>query len=241
MRSIFLIARREVSTYLNSWWGWAILAIVLLIDGLLFNAWAMGSSPRYSADVLQSFFESASGPTMVAAIMIAMPLLAQERQQGTLVLLETAPVSEAEVIAGKYLGALAFLTFITALTFYMPALVQVNGKVSWAQVGTGYLGLFGLGASALAIGMFGSAIAKNQILAAIVGGALFVLFVTAWYLGKVSSPPFADIATYSAIWDRHYQPFMRGRINTESLVYFGSIVFAFLLLSTRALQARRWQ
>ena len=76
MRPVILLARRELATFLNTWWGWAILAMVLLIDGLLFNAFAMGSAPRFSADVLEDFFYFSSGTTMVAGVLITMRLLA---------------------------------------------------------------------------------------------------------------------------------------------------------------------
>ncbi len=241
MRPVLLLARRELATYLNTWWGWAILAMVLLIDGLLFNAFAMGSSPRFSADVLEDFFYFSSGTTMIAGVLLTMRLLAEERQTGTIVLLQTAPIREWQVVLGKYLGAMGFLTIITLMTLYMPILIQVNGKVSWGQIGAGYLGLMGLGASAVAIGTYGSALARNQLLSAVIGAVVLVLILLGWLLGRITEAPISDVLSYSALFDRHFQPFMRGRINTESLVFFGSLVFAFLLMSTRVLQARRLQ
>lgn len=241
MKSAFLLARRELGAYLNTTWGWSILAMVLLIDGLLFNVFAVGDSARYSADVLEDFFYLSSGTTMVASVLITMRLLAEERQTGTLVLLETAPISEAHIIAGKFLGAYAFLALVTLLTVYMPLLIQINGKVSWEQIGVGYVGLLSLGAATMAIGTFGSAVARNQLLAAVIGGVILVGALLGWLLGRVTEAPVSGILSYLALFDRHYQPFMRGRLNTESLVYYASVTFAFLLLSTRALQSRRWQ
>ena len=241
MRALLLLARRELSAYLNTTWGLSILAMVLLFDGLMFNVFAVGDSAKLSADVLEDFFYYSSGTTMVAGILMTMRLLAEERQTGTLVLLETAPVSEAQIVIGKYLGAFAFLALVTLLTFYMPLLIQVNGKISWAQIGVGYLGLLSLGGAAMAVGTFGSAVSRNQLLAAVIGGIVLVCLLLGWLLGRVTDAPLSGILSYMAIFDRHYQPFMRGRINTESLVYYASITFGFLLLATRALQARRWR
>lgn len=241
MRPVLLLAQREIGSYLNTRWGYAILAAMLVIEGLLFNARAIGSDARFSADVLELFFENAAGVTMIFSPLLTMRLLAEERQTGTLVLLETAPVTESQVVLGKFLGAFGFLALITALTLYMPALIFVNGKVSWAQIGAGYLGVLSLGAGALAIGTFGSAVGRNQLVAVIVGGAILFLMVIAWWLGKIAEPPVADVLSYVAYFDRHFQPFMRGRINTESLVFYGSVVFVFLVLAVRSLQARRWQ
>lgn len=241
MRPVLLLARRELAAYLNTAWGYAILASVLVIDGLLYNAFAVGSSPRFSADVLEDFFYFSSGTTMIAGLLLTMRLIAEERQTGTIVVLETAPVSETQVILGKFLGAYGFLALITVLTLYMPALIFVNGKVSWAQIGAGYTGLLMLGAATVAIGTFGSSVARNQLVAAVVGGVLLVLMLLGWLVSKIADPPLSDVLSYIALFDRHFQPFMRGRINTESLVFFGSVTFGFLMLSVRALSWRRMQ
>jgi ABC-2 type transport system permease protein len=241
MRAVMLLAKRELGALLNTPWGWVILAFVLLIDGLLFNVFAMGGREKYSADVLSEFFYFSSGTTMIAGILLTMRLIAEERQTGTIVILETAPISEAGVVLGKFLGAWTFLALITLLTAYMPALIFVNGKVSVAQILTGYLGLLSLGAATVAIGTFASALAKNQLLAAVLGGGMLVLLLLGWMLGQVTEPPVSEIFSYSALWDRHFQPFKDGRINTEGLVFFMSITWGALLLATRALQARRWR
>jgi ABC-2 type transport system permease protein len=241
MRAVMLLAKRELGALLNTPWGWVILAFVLLIDGLLFNVFAMGGREKFSADVLSEFFYFSSGTTMIAGILLTMRLIAEERQTGTIVILETAPISEAGVVLGKFLGAWTFLALITLLTAYMPALIFVNGKVSVAQILTGYLGLLSLGAATVAIGTFASALAKNQLLAAVLGGGMLVLLLLGWMLGQVTEPPVSEIFSYSALWDRHFQPFKDGRINTEGLVFFMSITWGALLLATRALQARRWR
>ena len=82
---------------------------------------------------------------MVAGVLLTMRLLAEERQTGTMVLLLTAPINSAQVVIGKFLGAYGFLALITAMTLYMPALIQINGKVSWEQIFAGYVGLLSLG------------------------------------------------------------------------------------------------
>lgn len=241
MRPVLLLARRELGAYLNTAWGYAILAAVLVIDGLLYNAFAVSNAPRFSADVLEDFFYFSSGTTMIAGLLLTMRLIAEERQTGTIVVLETAPVSEGQVVLGKFLGAYGFLALITVLTLYMPALIFVNGKVSWAQIGAGYAGLLALGSATVAIGTFGSSVARNQLVAVMIGGVLLVLMLLGWLVSKIADPPLSDVLSYLALFDRHFQPFMRGRINTESLIFFGSVTFGFLMLSVRALQWRRMQ
>ncbi len=241
MRPVFLIARREIGAYLNTAWGWVILAIALLFDGLLFNAVAMSDKPRFSADVLEDFMMITYGVTVAAGLLLTMRLFAEERQTGTLVVLETAPVTETQVVLGKFLGAYGFLCLIVALSAYIPALIFVNGKVSWGHIGAGYLGVLAVGAATVAIGTYGSALTRYQIVAGFIGLAIWFLLLVSWYISRVSDPPISELASYVAFFERHFQPFQRGRINTESLVYYGSLVFLFLTLSVRTLQARRWQ
>ena len=88
MNTVSLLVRRELRSYFDTSWGWIILALVLVLDGLLFNAFALGTRERYSANVLSDFFYFSSGTTMIAGILLTMRLIAEERQTGTFTLLE---------------------------------------------------------------------------------------------------------------------------------------------------------
>jgi len=239
MRNIGLLVRRELRSYFDTSWGWSILVLVLVLDGLLFNAFALGARERLSSNVLSDFFYFSSGTTMIAGVLLTMRLIAEERQTGTFILLQTAPITDAEIVLGKFFGAFSFLSIITALSAYMPALIFVNGRVSIEQILVGYLGLFSLGAATIAVGTFASAIARNQLLAAVIGACLMVFLLLGWLLGQVIEAPLSGLFSYTAIFDRHFQPFMKGRLNTEGLVYYASVCFGFLMLATRSLQLRR--
>lgn len=241
MNAVLLLAGRELRTYFNTTWGWIVLTSVLLFDGLFFNVFGLTEKARYSAEVLEDFFFYTSGTVMIGGLFLTMRLIAEERQTGTLVLLESAPLSAAQVVAGKFLGAWSFLLIILACTTYMPALIFVNGKVSIAQVGVGYLGVALAAGTTVAIGTFASALSRNQLMAVVLGGAFTLGLLICWFLARFTEAPLSDVLAYVAIWDKHFQPFMRGRLNTENIVYFVSVSFAFLLAATRAMQARRWQ
>ncbi len=239
MKAILLLIQRELKSYFDTSWGWTIFALVLILNGVMFNAFALGTRERYSADVLSDFFYFSSGTTMIAGILLTMRLIAEERQTGTLTLLQTAPIRSVDIVLGKFFGAFLFLTLITLATAYMPALIFVHGKVSLGQILVGYVGLLSLGAATIAIGTFSSAIARNQLLAAVVGAGILVFILLGWMMGQVTEAPLNGIFSYTAIFDRHFQPFMKGRLNTEGLVYFASMCFAFLLLAVRSMQLRR--
>jgi ABC-2 type transport system permease protein len=241
MRTVLLIARRELAGYLRSMSGYIIIAVVLAVDGLLFNAFAMGGANKRSAEVLSMFFYFSSGTTMVASVFISMRLLAEERQAGTLALLYSSPVRDGEIILGKFLSALGFMAVLTALTAFMPALIFVNGKVSFGQIAAGYVGLLLLGSASLAIGTFGSALAKNQVLAAIGSGCMVVALLVCWLLARVTERPLTDVFNSLALHGEHFQPFQHGLVHIRDVVYYLMVTYVFLFGATRVLEARRWR
>jgi ABC-2 type transport system permease protein len=241
LNATLLIARRELGAYLRSMTGYVIAALVLVIDGLLFQAFVLGGPDKLSAEVLSNFFYISSGTTMVASVFISMRLLAEERQTGTLVLLTSSPVQDWEIVLGKFLSAFVFLSMITLATVYIPALIFVNGKVSIGHMAAGYLGLVLLGSAAIAIGTFGSALARTQVLAAIFSGVLIVALIICWLLAKVTERPFTDVFTALALWQRHFPPFQAGQVHVRDVFYYLSVTYLALFASTRVLEARRWR
>jgi ABC-2 type transport system permease protein len=241
LSAAWLIAGRELRAHLRSPFGYVVAAATLLIDGLLFQGFALGGAPKLSAEVLHEFFYFTSGTTMVAAILLSMRLLAEERQTGTLVLLNTAPVRDSEIVLGKFISAFAFVTLLTALTVYMPLLIFVNGKVSVGHVLVGYGGLVLLGAAATAIGLFGSALARTQVLAAILGAAILVTMLVLWLVARVTDPPINGFLVGLSLHDQRQNAFMMGRLELDNVVYYLAVTYFFLLASTKTLEARRWR
>lgn len=234
-----LIARRDLAAHLNGYAGYAVIAAVLLINGLLFNFFAMGSSAKYSHEVLEDFFYFSSGTTMIAAILLTMPSIAEERDNGTDVLLQTSAISDGSVVFGKYLGSMGVMSILIGLTAYMPALIAVNGKISLAHILVGYAGLWLLGSAVVSIGIFASSLFKSQLPAGVIGGVITVVLLLGWLASGVTDPPFTDVLAYSALFDQHFQPFMEGRLKSAGVVFYGSLSFVFLMLATRVLQSRR--
>jgi ABC-2 type transport system permease protein len=241
MGKAMLIARRELGAFFTTWMGFVIAAAALLIDGLLFNAFAVGKSPRFSADVLSDFFYFASGISMVAGVFLAMRLLAEEKQSGTIVLFYTSPVSERQLIYGKFLSALIFSLFLHALSLYLPALIFLHGKVSLGHVGAGYLCLVLLGAAAISISLFASTVSPNQLVAAVLGAFVTVTLLVLWMVADIAEPPFKELLSYISIHNKHFTPFSKGIVHIQDVVYYLSVTVFFLECSVRALEARRWR
>jgi ABC-2 type transport system permease protein len=241
MKQLLLDARRDLSAYFNSYWGFAVIAGVLMLDGLFFNAFAVGDQAKYSSKVIEDFFLFSFGMTNTAAILLTMRLLAEERQTGTMMLIDSSPLRDWQIVGGKFLSAFAVTLLFVALTVYMPALVFVNGKVSYGHIAAGYLGLVLVAAGTVAIGTFTSSVARSQLVAGFTSLAIVLPLVLMWWLAKVTEPPLQDIFSYLSLFDRHYRGFMRGQINTEDVVFFLSIAFVFLMMATRFLAVRRWR
>ncbi len=241
MRNIALLARRELAAYFKSPMGYIIAAIVLCVNGLLFNAFAMGSTPRLSSEVLSDFFYYSSGTTMIACIFLSMRLIAEERQTNTLTFLFTAPIKDHEIVLGKFISAFFFFSLLTLLTIYMPLLIFVHGKVSLGHIFGGYLGLLLLGSACLAIGIFGSSLAKTQIVAVVASGSMVVVLILFWLLARITEAPIRDVAAFMALHGKHFKPFQDGILNSRDVVFYLSLTYLFLLLSTHVLQTRRWR
>jgi ABC-2 type transport system permease protein len=241
MMRTLLIARRELAAYLRTFQGYVIIAMVLAVDGLLFNAYALGGVSKRSSEVLSLFFFFSSGTTLVASVFISMRLLAEERQAGTLPLLYSSPVKDHEIVLGKFLSALAFLSLMTLATVFMPLLVMVHGKLSVGHIAAGYLGLLLLGSASLAIGTFGSALARNQVLAAVLSGCMLVALLTCWLLARITEQPLSDVFGALALWNQHFQPFQAGVVHVRDVVYYLLVTYVALFAATRVLEARRWR
>src|SRR5258708_16673524 len=133
------------------------------------------------------------------------------------------------------------LGLITLATVYMPALIFVNGKVAHGHMAAGYLGQLLLGSATLAIGTFGSALARTQVLAAIFSGCIVVAMIVCWLLGKVSERPFADVFTAMALHGRHFPPFQAGQVHLRDVFYYLAVTTFALFSATRVMEARRWR
>jgi ABC-2 type transport system permease protein len=146
-----------------------------------------------------------------------------------------------EVVVGKYLSGLLFMGLFLATTLFMPALILVHGKISVGHLFAGYLGLLLLGSATLAIGTLGSALAKSQILAVIIGGSLVITLLISWTLARVTERPVSDVLSAMALWQQHFPPFQAGIIHVRDVVYYLVVTYLGLFGATRVLEARRWR
>lgn len=242
MNAIFLIAKRDFASYFQGLTGYAIIAVLLLVDGLIFQGIALGGREQLSSQVLSTFFLNSHGVTFAAGILLTMRLLAEEQHDGTIVLLFTAPIVDWQIVLGKWLAGVWVVLIFIALTAYMPFMIFANGSVHLGHVAAGYLGLVLTGFAAVAIGLLASALTKHQVLAAVSGAAIGIGFTFLNWIAKKVDGPFDEVFAYLSMYDKHFlASFSKGAIHTQDIVFFLSITFFFLLGTRQVLGARRWR
>jgi ABC-2 type transport system permease protein len=235
MRTIWAIAKREFGSYFKSPIATIVLAGFVLISGILFfddQFFVQGIAS------MQGYFGSVPLVFMFFAPALAMRLLAEERGTGTIELLLTMPVRDREVVIGKYLAALGVLAVTLLCTMPFAVTVAYLGEMDRGMAVSGYLGAFCLGAVYLAVGLFGSALARDQVVAFIVGLVLcFGLYSVRWFLDPDTFGRWVQYASP----DFHYSNLLRGILEPRSLVYFASLAAIFVLVSIQAVEARKWR
>lgn len=239
MNKTFLITKKELHAYFSTWSGYIVMAAALLLEGLLFQAFAVSNTEKLSSRVLEDFFYFSSGLVIVAGILFSIRLIAEERQNNTLVLYYTSPVSERQLIYGKFFSVLGLLVILQIISLYMPALIFVHGKVSFGHIGVGYLGLVLIGAATAAITVFASSIAPTQLIAAVIGALVTVFILILWIVGDVVAEPFKSIYGYLALHSQHFAPFSRGVLNSRDIFYYVSLSLFFLEAAVQTLAFRR--
>ena len=246
MRATWTILSREVYTYFVSPMAYVLTTIWLLITGGTFAMLcsyhanqSFGAGPQ--SGPLTAFFGQTTLfylPMLVFVPLVTMGLLAKERDTGSIELLMTAPVGELPIVLGKYFAALVYW-----VTLWLPTLLYVwltsrYGDVDLQAVSAAYIGIFGIGAYYLAIGLFMSSIAEKPIIAAaLTFFALCGLFMLG--LGQyVFGEEYREVFAYLSVWG-HMESFSRGVIDSRYLVFDASVALVCVVLTTSVLSARR--
>jgi ABC-2 type transport system permease protein len=236
MRNTWAIAKRELGAYFNSPIAYIVITVFLIISGYLFFSQLFLSKEASMRD----FFGFMPLIFIFFAPAITMRLLAEEKGTGTLEVLITLPVTDWQVVLGKFFAALGLLATALGLTFAWAITVAALGPLDKGPVIAGYLGLLLMGGAYLAIGLAASAFTRNQIVAFIVGFAIcFALFLSGKVLPFVPRS-LAPIVEYLSL-DFHFQNLTRGIVDTRDLVYYGTLIGGCLLLTVQSLDSRRWR
>jgi ABC-2 type transport system permease protein len=172
--------------------------------------------------------------------MITMRLFAEEKKTGTIELLMTSPIYDWEIILGKWLGALLLYMCVLGMSAINIALLFAFGKPDWKPILIGYLGLILQGGTLLAIGAFISTTTKNQIIA---GGVTFFVCLLLWLLSwftAYDSTGYASVVNYLSIVT-HFEGFARGVLDSKDVIFYISMIFFALFMTSRSMESLRWR
>jgi len=243
---MFAIFKKELNNFLSSLLGYIVIAVFLLINGLFLWVFPLEFNIlQFGYASLDSLFILAPFVFLFLIPAISMRSFSEEKRNGTIELLMTKPLTELQIIAGKYLATIVLLvlTLIPTLTYYYTvyALGFPKGNLDIGGTWGSYIGLLFLGSAFAAIGLFVSSLTNNQIVSFIISVFLCGFFYFGFdfiyefrFLGSF------DLFVKSIGINEHYVSMSRGVIDTRDVLYFLSFITIFLLLTKISLERRKW-
>lgn len=246
MIQIYSIFLKEINTFFSSIIGYLTIIVFLLITGLFLWVFPETSVLNYGYATLDYLFTLAPWIFMFLIPAITMRTFAEETRSGTLETLATRPLTDLQITMGKYLACL-FLVFFALLPtllyfFTIYTLGNPAGNIDTGATWGSYIGLLLLAAAFVAIGIFTSSLTSNQIVAFLLAIFLCFFFHAAFdYLSKLNVfyAKIDNIVELIGI-NAHYISISRGVVDTRDLIYFGSFISIFLLLTKTVLESRKW-
>ena len=254
MRNIWTICRRELYSYFVSPIAWVLLTIFSILSGFFtyfISAFFVKSGMEsqmtgqsfpmnVNEQVISPVFSNIAVVGLFLIPLISMRLFAEEKRQGTIELLVTSPVHDLEIVLGKWLAAVLMYAALLAILLIDYSFLFMYGQPDWRPVVTGFIGMLLQGGCLLAFGTFISTTTKNQIVAAAVGFAFaLLLFVLNWTTSFGNSTT-SQVLSYLSI-NSHFDSFSRGVIDSKDLVFYLSMIFFGLFLTSRSLESLRWR
>ncbi len=237
MNNTLIIMRKELRSYLNSPASYVVLFVFLIISGWFF------SSPLFLINQasLDTLFNIIPIVFVFFIPAITMNLISREKDNGTIESLTTFPLSDIEIIAGKFLASVALI--LIGLTFTLVHFLTISllgQNVDYGAIFCGYLGILLMGAAYSAVGIFSSTLSNNQIIAFIIALLiiffLFIIQFILFFLPSSMAEFFQFIST-----DYHFSNLARGIIDSRDIIYFGSLIAVFLKLATVIMETRKWK
>jgi ABC-2 type transport system permease protein len=243
MRKVLALVQRELLGYFSSPLAWVVATAFVLYNGVWF--YFIMSYLNRPETMAMAPFQLIFGTVffwiffLFLIPVITMRLLAEERKCGTIEVLLTSPISETQVVLGKFVGAFVFYLFLWLPTVVYPIVLATHSAIDWQVVAATYLGVALLSLPFLAIGLFTSALTRNQILAAVFCFVILVLiFAMPIVQNLVVNQELKSMLSYMSPWD-HMDDFSKGLVDTRHVVLPLSMTTFFLFLATRALAAAK--
>lgn len=258
MRNIIAIVERELRAYFSSPIAYVVLTIFVFLSGIFFRSilaqvMQMGLMSQMQAQQLgprpmdmpgmisRGFLSTMSVILLFIMPMLTMGLFSEEKKRGTIELLLTAPLTDLEVVLGKFFAAAAFYVILLVSTWIPMAILYLYGSPASGPILTAYLGLLLYGLSILAVGLFISTLTENQIIAAVLSfGTIMVLWLVDVVAQNTESPTGKGVLTYLSILS-HLDDFMKGVLSSSHIIFYVSLMITALFLTYRSIDSLRWR
>jgi len=240
MNRTLVIAKRELSALFYSPVAYLVLGVFSLVASLFFAI-------RFQAGEVASLRYELEWIVWLLAFIapaISMRLVSEEMRSGTIEMLMTAPVRDAELIVGKWMGALVFMLTLLIPLIVHAVILEFNGSPDYGPIATGLLGLVLVGGLYLAIGIFTSTLSDSQLIAFVLTVLITGLLTVGMYLlvqhGDWLPRLVVEYLGYLNV-DQQYSDFAKGLIDIRNFVYFLSVTALFLFVAAKLLESRRWR
>ncbi len=259
MRNFFAIVERELRSYFVSPLAYVILGFFLLATGLFFynlvvwfdrmsmmatmRAQQYGQMPQAVNVNMMAIRPLLHNIAIIALFLlpgITMRLLAEEKRQGTLELLQTSPLTNWQLTLGKFFGAWLFYVTMLAATGVFVSLLFIYGNPELQPLLVGYLGLLLLGAGFIALGLLFSAFTENQIIAFVSALAVNLILMSLGWLSSFTGPTLGSILSNLSPLE-HFDDFTKGVLDSKHVVFYATFIFALLFLTHLVLESARWR
>ena len=237
MRNIKAIYYKEMKAYFNSPMAYIFLVIFAIITGYFFTRTFF----LFNQSDMRSLFSIIPLVYLFFIPAITMSLIAREKNIGTMEVMATLPLKDIDFVIGKFLSAFSLVLAGLIITFIQfITLIQVGTNIDYGAVFTGYLGLALVGALYCSIGTFASSITDNQVVAFIIGIFIVIIFFLMDKMLIFIPTSLTGLVQYLSV-DYHLSNISRGVIDTRNLIYFGSIIYFFLLITIHSISMRKWR
>ena len=252
MRNIFAIADKELRSYFASPIAYILIGFFLLPFGVFFYLYLdnfvkqsmqmaqYGGAVNVNQQVIRYVLQNASVIILFIMPMITMRTYSEEKRSGTIELLLTSPVTDVEIILGKFFGALGVYAAMLAVTLLYMAILFVYGNPEWRPLVAGYLGLLLMGGTFIALGLFISSTTSNQIVAGVVTFVVFLLFWIIGWFADSAGPTIGPITQWLSITE-HFDDFSKGIIDTKHVLYYLSLITFGLFMTAKSVDTERWR
>ena len=242
MKTFLALTRRELGVYFVSPMAYIILTAILVLSGQVFVSTMAAATAGQEPVDYRSTLQWLMMVVILTTPLVTMRLIAEERKQGTLEIILTAPISDAAFVLAKFAAAMVLLAYLLVLTVGYLVIISRYGPVDAGAAACGYLGLFLVGGVLYSIGLFISSLCSSQITAGVLTFSIAVMLIMATY----SLPQVMDtslIRPFLAYIDLtvNFSDFLKGVVDCTRLVYLLSVIFFFLFLTTRVVESRRWR